>query len=86
VLIWSRLNGAGIHPLLEASTSVGEHLPRFTYLIPFASLTARQDAWASLDTNPGWLNLEGECIALHGAPVRITEKSIYKLAPYSSLA
>lgn len=46
------LNSAGIRPLLEASTAVGEHLPRFTYLIPFASLAARQDAWASLDTNP----------------------------------
>jgi NIPSNAP protein len=80
------LKGAGIHPLLEASTAVGEHLPRFTYLIPFASLAARQDAWASLDTNPQWLSLQRECVALHGAPVKITEKSIYKLAPYSSLA
>ena len=80
------LNGAGIHPLFEASTAVGEHLPRFIYLIPFASLAARQDAWASLDTNPEWLNLQRECIALHGSPVKITEKSIYKLAPYSWLA
>jgi hypothetical protein len=80
------LNRAGIHPLLEASTGVGEHLPRFTYLIPFASLAVRQDAWASLDTNPEWLKLQCESVALHGAPIKVTEKSIYKLAPYSSLA
>jgi len=80
------LNRAGIHPLLEASTGVGEHLPRFTYLIPFASLAARQDAWASLETNPEWLNLQRESLVRHGAPIKVTEKSIYKLAPYSSLA
>jgi hypothetical protein len=80
------LNRAGIHPVLEASTAVGEHLPRFTYLIPFASLASRQNAWTGLDTNPEWLNLQRESVARHGAPIKVTEKSIYKLAPYSSLA
>lgn len=80
------LNRAGIYPLLEASTAIGEHLPRFTYLIPFANLTARQDAWTGLDTNREWLRLQGESVARHGAPIKVTDKSIYKLAPYTSLA
>src|SRR5215470_4090374 len=33
---------AGIHPILNASTAPGEHLPGFTYLIPFQSLAARE--------------------------------------------
>ena len=65
----------GIHPILSAST-VGEHLPRFTYLIPFASLAARQEAWARLDADSQWSGLEA----------KVTGASIYNLAPYSPLS
>jgi hypothetical protein len=66
---------AGIHPILTASAA-GEHLPRFTYLIPFESLAARQDAWARLEADSDWA----------GPEPKVTGASIYKLAPYSPLS
>jgi hypothetical protein len=65
----------GIHTVLSASAP-GEHLPRFTYLIPFESLAARQDAWARLEADSEWAGLEA----------KVTGASIYKLAPYSPLS
>lgn len=66
---------AGIHPILTASAA-GEHLPRFTYLVPFESLAVRQEAWARLDADSEWSGLEA----------KVTGASIYKLAPYSPLS
>ena len=66
---------AGIDPILTA-TAAGEHLPRFTYLVPFENLAVRQEAWARLDADPEWKNLEP----------KLTGASIYKLAPYSPLS
>ena len=66
---------AGIDPILTA-TAAGEHLPRFTYLVPFADLAVRQDAWARLDRDSEWSGLEA----------KVTGASIYKLAPYSRLS
>lgn len=66
---------AGIHPILTASAA-GEHLPRFTYLVPFENLAARQEAWARLDADSGWRGLEA----------KVSGASIYKLAPYSPLS
>jgi hypothetical protein len=61
---------AGIHPIVNGSTAASEHLPQFTYLIPFESLAAREDSWS---------RLEGE----FETGVKVTGKAIYKLAPYS---
>ena len=66
---------AGIGPILAASAA-GEHLPRFTYLVPFESLAERQEAWARLDADSEWSRL--------GA--KVTGASIYLLAPYSPLS
>jgi hypothetical protein len=66
---------AGVNPILVAS-AVGEHLPRFTYLVPFENLPARQEAWDRLDADSGWSGLEA----------KVTGASIYKLAPYSPLS
>jgi len=66
---------AGIDPILTASAA-GEHLPRFTYLVPFENLAVRQDAWARLDADSEWRGLEAA----------VTGASIYKLAPYSPLS
>jgi hypothetical protein len=63
---------AGIDPILTASAA-GEHLPRFTYLISFENLAARQEAWAKLDDDSEWSGLEA----------KVTGAAIYKLAPYS---
>src|SRR5262249_60424832 len=73
------LGRAGIHPIVNAATAAGEHIPRFTYVIPFASLAAREQAWTRLQEDAEWIGLQQES----GATV--TGKSIYKLAPYSHL-
>jgi len=77
---------AGIHPILNASTAAGEHMPRFTCLIPFESLAVRQEAWDRLDGDSEWIDMQRESRARHGCTVKVTGKSIYKLAPYSQLA
>jgi hypothetical protein len=64
------LGRAGIHPIIDGSASAGEHMPRFTYVIPFASLAAREEAWARLEADPEW----------HAEAVQATNKSIYKPA------
>jgi hypothetical protein len=73
------LGRAGIHPIVNAATAAGEHIPRFTYVIPFASLAAREQAWNRLDADAEWIDMQRE------AAVTVTGKSIYKLAPYSQL-
>jgi len=73
------LGRAGIHPIVNAATAAGEHIPRFTYVIPFASLAAREQAWNRLDADPEWIDMQRE------SAVTVTGKSIYKLAPYSQL-
>lgn len=75
----SVLGRAGIHPIVNAATAAGEHIPRFTYVIPFASLAAREQAWTRLDADPEWIDMQQE------SAVTVTGKSIYKLAPYSRL-
>ena len=73
------LGRAGIHPIVNAATAAGEHIPRFTYVIPFASLAAREQAWTTLEADPEWIGMQQE------SAVSVTGKSIYKLAPYSPL-
>ena len=77
---------AGIHPILNAATAAGEHLPRFTYLVPFAGLAARQEAWSRMEADAEWIDMQRESAARHGSAAKVTGKSIYKLAPYSRLA
>jgi hypothetical protein len=66
---------AGIRPILTAS-SAGEHVPRFTFLVAFENLAVRQEGWASLEADSEWRDCEA----------KVTNASIYKLAPYSPLA
>src|SRR5215472_2918779 len=73
------LGRAGIHPIVNAAAAAGEHMPRFTYVIPFASLAAREQAWTRLDADPEWIDMQ------QASAVTVTGKSIYKLAPYSQL-
>jgi len=77
---------AGIHPVLNASTAAGEHLPGFTYLIPFQSLAAREEAWAKLEMDHEWISLQRESNSKYGAEAKVTSASIYNLAPYSPLS
>ena len=77
---------ASVHPILNASTAAGEHLPRFTYLIPFVSLAAREEAWARLDLDQEWIRLQRDSIGKYGSEAKVTSASIYSLAPYSPLS
>jgi hypothetical protein len=66
---------AGMNPILTASAA-GEHAPRFSYLVPFENLAARQEAWDRLAADSEWNGLEA----------KVTGASIFKLAPYSPLS
>ena len=76
----------GIRPIVNASAAAGEHLPRFTSLIPFTSLAERQEAWTRLDADPDWIGLQQESSARFGSEAKVASASIYSLAPYSPLA
>lgn len=80
------LRRSGIHPIVNASASAGEHLPRFTYLIPFTSLAARQEAWTRFDADSDWIGLQRESVARFGSEAKVTSASIYNLSPYSPLS
>jgi hypothetical protein len=80
------LNRAGIEPIVSASTAASEHLPQFTYLIPFRSLVEREKAWTRFEADPEWIDMQQESAARHGSVVQVTAKSIYKPAPYSRWA
>jgi hypothetical protein len=84
--VGSVLSRIGIRPIVAGATAAGEHLPRFTYVVPFDSLAARQQAWARLDGDAQWTEMQQESIARYGSGVRTTAKAIYKLAPYSPSA
>jgi hypothetical protein len=73
------LRRAGVHPIVNAATAAGEHMSRFTYVVPFASLAAREKAWTTLEEDAEWIDMQRESAAT------VTGKSIYKLAPYSRL-
>ena len=80
------LRRCGIHPIVNASAAAGELLPRFTYLIPFTSLAARQEAWTRFDADSGWIGLQHESVGRFGSEAKVTSASIYSLAPYSPLS
>ena len=82
----SVLTRTGIHPIVAGATAAGDHLPRFTYVVPFDSLAARQQAWAKLDADAQWREMQRESISSCGSGVRTTAKAIYQLAPYSPSA
>ena len=82
----SALGRNGIHPIVAGARAAGGHLPRFTYVLPFDSLAARQQAWARLDTDAQWTEMQRDSIARYGSGVRTTSKAIYELAPFSPSA
>lgn len=82
----SVLRRLGINPIVAGATVAGEHLPRFTYVVPFENLATREQAWARLDGDAQWMAMQRESIARFGSGARTTAKAIYKLAPWSPLA
>jgi hypothetical protein len=85
-IISAALRRSGIHPIVNASTTAGEQLPRFTYLIPFASLAARQEAWTRFDSDSDWVGLQRESVVRFGSETKVTSASIYGVAPYSPVS
>ena len=81
----SVLRRNGVDPIVAGATVAGEHLPRFTYVVPFDDLAARQQAWARLDGDAQWMEMQQDSMNRFGSGARTTAKSIYKLAPYSPL-
>jgi len=84
--ISSVLSRIGVDPIVAGATVAGEHLPRFTYVVPFEDMAARRQAWARLDGDPQWIEMQRESMTKFGSGARATAKAIYKLAPYSPLA
>ncbi|HYX52203.1 MAG TPA: NIPSNAP family protein [Candidatus Limnocylindrales bacterium] len=82
----SVLSRIGAHPIVAGATVAGEHLPRFTYVLPFESLAARQQVWDRLDGDGQWMAMQQESVARFGSGARTTAKAIYRLAPWSPLA
>jgi NIPSNAP protein len=83
--VGSVLNRIGIDPIVAGAMVAGEHLPRFTYVIPFDDMAARQQAWDRLDGDAQWAEMQRKSITRFGSGARTTAKAIYKLAPYSPL-
>ena len=78
--VTATFNRSGIHPIVNAACAAGEHMPQFTYVIPFESLATRHEAWSRLAADCDWIAVEREC-ARGGSCLKVTSKSIYKLAP-----
>ena len=83
--VGSVLSRIGVDPIVAGATVAGEHLPRFTYVVPFESLATRQQAWAKLDGDAQWMEMQRESMARFGSGARTIAKAIYKRAPYSPL-
>lgn len=81
----SVLSRNGMKPIVAGATVAGEHLPRFTYVIPFDDMAARHQAWDRLDGDAQWMEMQRDSMNRFGSGARTTAKSIYKLAPYSPL-
>ncbi|HKD78495.1 MAG TPA: NIPSNAP family protein [Candidatus Angelobacter sp.] len=81
----SVLSRIGVDPIVAGATVAGEHLPRFTYVVPFDDLAAREQAWSRLDGDAQWMEMQRVSMNRFGSGARTTAKAIYKLAPYSPL-
>ncbi len=77
---------SGIHPLFYSSTLIGPNLPNLTYLIPFDSLAAREQAWDKFGADPEWVKARKESIDKSGQIVAVSDISIYRATPYSPVS
>src|SRR5579859_6745865 len=55
--VGSVLSRIGVDPIVAGATVAGEHLPRFTYVVPFDDMAARRQAWARLDKDAQWMEM-----------------------------
>lgn len=73
----------GIQPVLYANALTGDALPNLTYLTPFASLAAREQAWAAFLADPEWIQVRADSIQAHGQISSVMHISLWKPAAYS---
>ena len=74
---------SGVHPLFYSSTVVGANMPNLTYLIPFDSLAAREQAWAAFGADPVWAKVRQESVEKYGQISNIIRISLYRATAYS---
>lgn len=70
---------AGIFPLLQGTTLAGAGLPKLTYLIPFDSFAAREQAWAKFGADPEWAKARGDL------KPEVSEIGIYQTAYWGKI-
>ena len=75
----------GVHPILYANTVFGNEMPNLTYIIPFASLDAREKAWDAFAADPEWVKARAESLARGGQIVNYQNISLWRAAPYSPI-
>jgi len=73
----------GIHPILYASTLIGQNIPNLTYLIPFDSLADREKAWSAFAADPEWVKVRKESIDKSGQISSVQNISLWKATDYS---
>jgi len=74
---------SGVHPLFYSSTVVGANMPNLTYLIPFDSLAAREQAWAAFGADPEWAKVRQESVEKYGQISNIIGISLYRATAWS---
>ena len=76
---------SGIFPILYADTIYGPDCPNLTYLMPFASLEAREKAWEKFRTDPEWRKVSAESKKKSGQIVAYIHRLIFNAVEYSPI-
>lgn len=76
---------SGFVPVLYSHQIAGPMMPNLTYLIPFDSIEARDEAWGKFGRDPQWKTLLAESNRLGGDVVKQVTNYILSPAPYSAL-
>lgn len=76
---------SGIHPILYAYTMYGPDMPNLTYMMPFDSLKAREEAWAKFRQDPEWKRVLADSKEKDGEIVAYLSRNIYNAADYSQI-
>jgi hypothetical protein len=58
-------------------------MPNLTYLIPFDSLAAREQAWAAFGADPEWAKVRQESVEKYGQISNIIGISLYRATAWS---
>lgn len=73
----------GVHPILYASTILGQNRPNLTYVIPFDNLAAREKAWNAFAADEEWVRVRKDSIERSGQITDVIQISLYRATPYS---